>query len=30
VLLDPAAASHLKRLDHYQEVYAAKPAWQGF
>ena len=30
VLLDPAAASHLKRLDHYQEVYAGKRAWQGF
>jgi hypothetical protein len=29
VLLDPAAASRLKGLAHYQEVYAAKPAWQG-
>jgi glucosamine-6-phosphate deaminase len=29
VLLDPAAASRLARLDHYREVYAAKPAWQG-
>jgi glucosamine-6-phosphate deaminase len=29
VLLDPAAASRLKRLDYYREVYAAKPAWQG-
>jgi Lrp/AsnC family transcriptional regulator, regulator for asnA, asnC and gidA len=28
--LDPAAASHLKRVAHYQEVYAGKPAWQGF
>jgi len=29
VLLDPAAASRLERLDYYREVYAAKPAWQG-
>ena len=29
VLLDPAAASRLARLDYYTEVYAAKPAWQG-
>jgi glucosamine-6-phosphate deaminase len=29
VLLDPAAAAHLSRLDHYREVYAAKPDWQG-
>ena len=30
VLLDPAAAGSLTRLDYYREVYAAKPAWQGF
>jgi len=29
VLVDSAAASGLARLDHYREVYAAKPAWQG-
>jgi glucosamine-6-phosphate deaminase len=29
VLLDPPAASRLKRLGYYREVYAAKPAWQG-
>ena len=29
MLLDPAAASRLARLDYYREVYAAKPAWQG-
>jgi glucosamine-6-phosphate deaminase len=29
VLLDPAAAARLDRLDYYREVYAAKPAWQG-
>ncbi|HMD22814.1 MAG TPA: hypothetical protein VKH61_01860, partial [Streptosporangiaceae bacterium] len=29
VLLDPAAATHLGRLDYYREVYAAKPDWQG-
>jgi glucosamine-6-phosphate deaminase len=29
VLLDPAAAAGLARLDYYREVYAAKPAWQG-
>ena len=29
VLLDPAAAARLARLDYYREVYAAKPAWQG-
>lgn len=29
VLLDPDAASRLTRLDHYREVYAGKPAWQG-
>jgi len=28
VLVDPAAASGLARLDHYREVYATKPAWQ--
>jgi glucosamine-6-phosphate deaminase len=30
VLADPAAASRLDRLGYYAEVYAAKPAWQGF
>lgn len=29
VLLDPAAASRLARLEYYREVYAAKPSWQG-
>jgi glucosamine-6-phosphate deaminase len=29
VLLDPAAAARLGRLDYYREVYAAKPGWQG-
>jgi glucosamine-6-phosphate deaminase len=29
VLLDDAAASGLERADHYREVYAAKPDWQG-
>jgi glucosamine-6-phosphate deaminase len=29
LLLDPAAAGRLRRLDYYREVYAAKPAWQG-
>jgi glucosamine-6-phosphate deaminase len=29
VLLDPAAAARLGRLDYYSEVYEAKPAWQG-
>jgi glucosamine-6-phosphate deaminase len=29
VLLDPAGASLLSRTDHYREVYAAKPDWQG-
>jgi glucosamine-6-phosphate deaminase len=29
VLLDEAAAWHLERADHYREVYAAKPDWQG-
>ncbi len=29
VLLDPDAASHLERADHYREVYASKPDWQG-
>ncbi len=29
VLLDPAAAARLERADHYREVYAAKPDWQG-
>ena len=30
VLADPAASSRLVRLGYYAEVYAAKPAWQGF
>ena len=29
VLLDPDAASRLDRADHYREVYAVKPEWQG-
>ena len=29
VLLDDAAASRLERVDHYREVYASKPEWQG-
>jgi glucosamine-6-phosphate deaminase len=29
VLLDDAAASELRRADHYREVYAGKPPWQG-
>jgi glucosamine-6-phosphate deaminase len=29
VLLDDAAASGLARADHYREVHAAKPSWQG-
>ena len=29
VLLDAEAASRLERADHYREVYAAKPDWQG-
>ena len=29
VLLDPAAAARLERADHYREVYATKPDWQG-
>ena len=29
LLVDPAAAARLGRLDYYREVYAAKPAWQG-
>jgi glucosamine-6-phosphate deaminase len=29
VLLDDPAASRLERADHYREVYAAKPGWQG-
>lgn len=29
VLLDEAAAAALARLDHYREVYAGKPSWQG-
>jgi glucosamine-6-phosphate deaminase len=30
VLLDPAAASALDRRDHYRDVHAAKPQWQGY
>jgi glucosamine-6-phosphate deaminase len=30
VLLDGDAASGLRRLSYYREVYAAKPAWQHF
>ncbi|WP_141014326.1 glucosamine-6-phosphate deaminase [Nocardioides sambongensis] len=29
VLVDDAAGARLDRLDHYREVYDAKPAWQG-
>jgi glucosamine-6-phosphate deaminase len=29
VLLDDSAASRLQRADHYREVYASKPEWQG-
>ena len=29
LLVDPAAAGRLVRLEYYREVYAAKPAWQG-
>jgi glucosamine-6-phosphate deaminase len=29
VLLDGAAAARLRDADHYREVYAGKPAWQG-
>ena len=29
VLVDAAAGSRLERWDHYAEVYAGKPAWQG-
>ena len=29
LLVDPAAAERLQRLDYYREVYAAKPTWQG-
>ncbi len=29
VLVDAAAGSSLTRRDHYAEVYAAKPGWQG-
>lgn len=28
VILDAAAASHLRALDYYREVYEGKPAWQ--
>ena len=30
VLLDPAAAARLDRADHYREVHAGKPDWQGY
>jgi glucosamine-6-phosphate deaminase len=29
VLVDEDAAARLQRADHYREVYAGKPAWQG-
>jgi glucosamine-6-phosphate deaminase len=29
VLVDEPAASRLERVDHYREVWAAKPGWQG-
>ncbi len=29
LLLDPGAASRLARLEHYREVFAGKPGWQG-
>nr|WP_275693339.1 6-phosphogluconolactonase [Nocardioides sp. TF02-7] len=29
VLVDEAAATRLRRRDHYAEVHAGKPAWQG-
>lgn len=29
VLVDPAAGSALRGLEHYREVFAAKPTWQG-
>jgi glucosamine-6-phosphate deaminase len=29
VLLDPEAASCLERAEHYREVFASKPDWQG-
>jgi glucosamine-6-phosphate deaminase len=29
MLVDAGAASHLERLDHYREVWTAKPGWQG-
>jgi glucosamine-6-phosphate deaminase len=29
VLLDDAAAARLRHAEHYREVYAGKPAWQG-
>ena len=29
LLLDPGAASRLVRRDHYREVFAGKPDWQG-
>jgi glucosamine-6-phosphate deaminase len=28
VLLDPAAAAELEHRAHYEEVWAARPAWQ--
>ena len=30
VLLDPGAASALANAEHYREVHAGKPAWQGY
>lgn len=30
VLLDPLAATALARGDHYRDVHAAKPEWQGY
>jgi len=29
VILDEAAASHLKNIDYYRYAWANKPAWQG-
>ena len=30
VVLDPAAAAELELADYYRDVYAGKPAWQGW
>lgn len=30
VLVDPPAAAALARIEHYREVHAAKPDWQGY